>query len=487
MIEGHEQAMSTVTLSLISHTNVGKTTLARTILRRDIGEVLDQAHVTEESEGFDLVAHGDDALRLWDTPGLGDSARLMDRLKHQGNPLGWFLHQIWDRYRDRPLYSSQQAVRNIRAEADVILYLVNASEDPGDAGYVAYEMELLGWMEKPVMVLLNQTGVGKEEERVEVWRQALAKWPIVQDFLPLDAFTRCWVQEGILLERVSKLLSEARQPVMHGLQNVWQERNLGVFESSSKAVSDYLLRASGDLEVLDGQSPGKTEERRATRVLSQRLDEATTLLMDQLIEEHGLEGRFQTVARDRLREDFDLPGAAALSASRTTILGAAMGGAAGGLVADVAVGGLTFGGGAVAGALLGAAGAAGLRKGYQFVRGEDVQQVRWSDEFLKNLYRQSILRYLAVAHFGRGRGAWRETGNPERWSGLVEGALEGRQETLSSAVDQARDGEDSSVFPDLTKSTLLDILSEGYPEAAHFLGRDLQPTTDSTEPRENPE
>ena len=337
------------------------------------------------------------------------------------------------------------------------------------------------------MVLLNQTGVGKEEERVEVWRQALAKWPIVQDFLPLDAFTRCWVQEGILLERVSKLLSEARQPVMHGLQNVWQERNLGVFESSSKAVSDYLLRASGDLEVLDGQSPGKTEERRATRVLSQRLDEATTLLMDQLIEEHGLEGRFQTVARDRLREDFDLPGAAALSASRTTILGAAMGGAAGGLVADVAVGGLTFGGGAVAGALLGAAGAAGLRKGYQFVRGEDVQQVRWSDEFLKNLYRQSILRYLAVAHFGRGRGAWRETGNPERWSGLVEGALEGRQETLSSAVDQARDGEDSSVFPDLTKSTLLDILSEGYPEAAHFLGRDLQPTTDSTEPRENPE
>ena len=42
--------MSTVTLSLISHTNVGKTTLARTLLRRDVGEVLDQAHVTEVSE-----------------------------------------------------------------------------------------------------------------------------------------------------------------------------------------------------------------------------------------------------------------------------------------------------------------------------------------------------------------------------------------------------------------------------------------------------
>jgi hypothetical protein len=90
-----------------------------------------------------------------------------------------------------------------------------------------------------------------------------------------------------------------------------------------------------------------------------------------------------------------------------------------------------------------------------------------------------------VAHFGRGRGVWRETGNPERWSGLVEAALEGHHEALSSAVDQARDGEVSLVFPDLTRSTLLEVLSEGYPEAAHFLRRDLQPTKDSTEFREN--
>ena len=36
----------TLSLSLVSHTNVGKTTLARTLLARDIGEVRDEAHVT---------------------------------------------------------------------------------------------------------------------------------------------------------------------------------------------------------------------------------------------------------------------------------------------------------------------------------------------------------------------------------------------------------------------------------------------------------
>ena len=43
--------MTTITLSLVSHTNAGKTTLARTLLSADIGDVRDQAHVTEFAEG----------------------------------------------------------------------------------------------------------------------------------------------------------------------------------------------------------------------------------------------------------------------------------------------------------------------------------------------------------------------------------------------------------------------------------------------------
>ena len=46
-------APTTIALSLVSHTNVGKTTLARTLLGRDIGEVRDAAHVTEAAETHD--------------------------------------------------------------------------------------------------------------------------------------------------------------------------------------------------------------------------------------------------------------------------------------------------------------------------------------------------------------------------------------------------------------------------------------------------
>ena len=149
----------TISLSLVSHTNVGKTTLARTLLGRDIGIVRDEAHVTESAEEHTLVQTPQgDRLTLWDTPGFGDSARLARRLESAGDPIGWFVGQVWDRFRDRALWASQQAVRNVRERADVVLYLVNASEPLAQARYIDDEMRVLDWIGKPVIVLLNQLG-----------------------------------------------------------------------------------------------------------------------------------------------------------------------------------------------------------------------------------------------------------------------------------------------------------------------------------------
>jgi hypothetical protein len=51
-----------------------------------------------------------------------------------------------------------------RDEADVVLYLVNATEDPETAGYMKHELELLSWMGRPVLVLLNQKATTKLRE-----------------------------------------------------------------------------------------------------------------------------------------------------------------------------------------------------------------------------------------------------------------------------------------------------------------------------------
>src|SRR5688572_23182042 len=125
----HADNKSTINLSLVSHTNAGKTTLLRTLIRRDVGEVADRAHVTASAEGHVLIESPEgDVLRLWDTPGFGDSVRLLKRLRMSANPIGWFLTQVWDRFTDRAFFNSQIAMRSVRGHTDVVLYLVNAAE-----------------------------------------------------------------------------------------------------------------------------------------------------------------------------------------------------------------------------------------------------------------------------------------------------------------------------------------------------------------------
>jgi hypothetical protein len=173
-----------VALSLVSHTNVGKTALARTLLVRDIGEVRDAPHVTEFNEVHTLVeTAAGERLCLWDTPGFGDTVRLVKRLRAGERPIVRFLSETWDRWRDRGFWASQQAVRNLRDDADLLLYLVDASQSPDAAGYVAPEMELLGWIGKPVIVLLNQLGapaVDGSDDDAARWRRALAGVAIVR-------------------------------------------------------------------------------------------------------------------------------------------------------------------------------------------------------------------------------------------------------------------------------------------------------------------
>ena len=433
---------STVRLSLISHTNVGKTTLARTLLRRDIGEVRDEAHVTEIAESHTLIdTPQGDALVLWDTPGFGDSARLLRRLAQSGNPLGWFLTQVWDRYTDRPFWSSQQAVRNVRDHADVVLYLVNAAEDPAAAGYVDAEMRILGWMGKPVLVLLNQLGpprpVSLETADVETWTRHLATHAIVRGVLAFDAFARCWVQEDALFDRIGALIEGEAASSYARLSAAWRARNRLVFERSMAALARQLAATALDREQVPSRGAGAAalawigqlaggEARdasldRAMAALAERADDAVRHSTDELIRLHGLAGSAGAEILRRVGGEFDVQKAA--DPGQAGLLGGVVSGALVGLAADLAAGGLTFGAGALLGGLLGAAGGHSLARAYNETRGRETTVVHWSREFMTARFGAALLRYLAVAHFGRGRGEYVQSEYPAHWTPTVDEAV----------------------------------------------------------------
>ena len=75
--------------------------------------------------------------------------------------------------------------------------------------------QILRWMGKPVLLLLNQTGQSRgaradaaDEAR---WSGQLAEYVQSRSAVTLDAFARCWVQEDRLLDEASKFLPPGKQ------------------------------------------------------------------------------------------------------------------------------------------------------------------------------------------------------------------------------------------------------------------------------------
>jgi hypothetical protein len=486
--------MMTVTLSLISHTNVGKTSLARTLLRRDVGEVRDQPHVTTIAEAHLLIEAENAHLLLWDTPGFGDTVRLMKRLKRERDPIGWFLHQAWDRVLNRPLWCSQEAVRNVRNEADVVLYLVNAAEDPEGAGYVAHEMELLAWMDRPVLVLLNQVGMEHSRRSFDAWCVRLQSFPIVRDVLPLDAFSRTWVEESLVLERVSGLLDDEKQAAMTRLLEAWNRRNRSVFQDAVGALAGYLAGIAADREPINAGSAAATSwlrerlselhalsganRKRAVGVLFDRVQAATRSLMERLIELHQLSGASQVQIERRL-EDAAVQGNEAINPTTGAIAGGAASGLITGLGADVLAGGMTLGGGAIIGAMLGAVGGYALGGAYQLASGRR-SGIQFSSAAMDRLAREALLRYLVVAHHGRGRGDYGDIDYPEHWAAEVDDQLARRRDALHAAWrDAARNPAGAPAAADRLRSEIEDALTEvlrhRFPEASVLDGASIRP------------
>ena len=369
-----------IVLSLISHTNVGKTALARTLLRRDIGEVADHAHVTEVPEDYLLIEHDGCRARLWDTPGFGSNLakKLARRLRAGDNPIGWILHQVWDRHTDRSLWGSQKAIRTVQSESDVTLYLVDAMQSPETVGYVDLEIEILEWIGKPVIVLLNQTGhPDPERERAneEEWRAHLSQYEIVKHVDTLDAFTRCWTEEHHILEKAAEVLPADKRRVAKTLRDAWVANNLAIFDRAVAAMARWAVDAVTDTEPLpeDGlgdrlwrllsRSSRDRELDRVQQAMYDRLACATTETVNRLIAIHGLDGETAAKMAEASRDEFTVKRDVEEPLAAT--VGGAASGLVGGLSADLLAGGMTFGGGAIVGMLLGGATTYAPRQGIQ--------------------------------------------------------------------------------------------------------------------------
>jgi hypothetical protein len=109
-------------------------------------------------------------------------------------------------------------------------------------------------------------------------------------------------------------------------------------------------------------------------------------------------------------------------------------------------------------------------------RGQTEESIRFDDAFIERLAINAMLRYLAIAHYGRGRGAFVESEAPAIWRGMIEAALRERRGMLAAILAmRAPECEAQALvepFRDYLRAATLDVLDELYPGALATISGD---------------
>ena len=165
--------ITALNLAVVGHTNTGKTSLMRTLLRDvHFGEVKDEAGTTRHVEQATIRLNHTDLVHLFDTPGLEDATGLLEWLEQNTPARADGIERL------EVFLNSELAQNDFSQEAKVIrqvlnshmsIYVIDARE-PILAKYKD-ELTLLSWCARPLMPVFNF--IAKQDLRE--WSDMLAR------------------------------------------------------------------------------------------------------------------------------------------------------------------------------------------------------------------------------------------------------------------------------------------------------------------------
>lgn len=342
-------------LALVGHTNVGKTSLLRT-LTRDVafGEVSHRPSTTRHVEGARLSVEGQALLELYDTPGLEDAIALLDYLERVERPgerldgparLQRFLQGSEARQR----FEQEAKVLRQLIASDAGLYVIDARE-PVLAKY-RDELEVLASCGKPLLPVLNF--VASEGHREAQWREALARLGL-HALVRFDSVAPPQDGEQRLYESLALLLEDAR-PALQRLIADQQAQRVARQASGKRLIAELLLDCAACRRSVEADPAA---EAKAMDTLRQDVRQREQRCVEALLTLYAF--RREDAAAEELplldgRWGDDLFNPETLRQLGVRLGGGVAAGAAAGAGVDLLVGGLTLGAAALAGAIAGGA------------------------------------------------------------------------------------------------------------------------------------
>ncbi len=342
-------------LAVVGHTNVGKTSLLRT-LTRDVGfgEVSHRPSTTRHVEGARLSVDGESLLELYDTPGLEDAIALrdfLDALERPGERLDGpeKLRRFLDGSEARGRFEQEAKVLRQLQASDAGLYVIDARE-PVLAKY-RDELAVLAGCARPLLPVLNF--VASANHREEQWREALSRLGL-HALVRFDSVAPPLDGERRLYESLALLLEKSR-PQLERLIRDHEAQAVARREAGAKLIAELLVDVAACRDLV----PGDAEAiRLATEVLRDRVRKREEACVQALLRLYAFRKDDARAADLPLldgRWGDDLFNPETLRQLGVRLGGGVAAGAAAGAGIDLLVGGLTLGAATALGALAGGA------------------------------------------------------------------------------------------------------------------------------------
>ncbi|MDE4453988.1 GTPase/DUF3482 domain-containing protein [Psychrobacter sp. DAB_AL62B] len=244
-------------LAVVGHTNTGKTSILRTLLR-DVyfGEVKNEAATTRHVERAQLTDSqtGEVLVTLYDTPGLEDASGLMDWLEDNTasrrdgiERLQQFLaadiaqgvdSNVTDNYGSQDYNYSQEAkvIRQLLA-SDMAIYVVDAREPV--LGKYKDELAILSWAAIPVMPVFNFTD--SQDANIDDWQTMLARRNL-HISTRFDSVAFEFEDEMRLWKNLATMLthSEMLEQLMQRRTEDWAQ----LYDEANIIIADFLLNVA---------------------------------------------------------------------------------------------------------------------------------------------------------------------------------------------------------------------------------------------------
>lgn len=375
-------------LAVVGHTNVGKTSLLRTLTRDvDFGEVSHRPSTTRDVQGARLSVDGEALVELYDTPGMEDAIDLLSFLEHQQRPgerldgparIARFLEGSEARQR----YEQEAKVLRRLLAADAGLYVIDARE-PVLAKY-RDELEILGMCGRPLLPVLNF--VSHSNTREAQWREVLSRLGL-HALVRFDTVSPSLDGERLLYESLALLAERSRAQLQRLIEDQQTQRQLRE-QSARRLISELLIDvAACRRQVAD--HPQLAQQ--ALHDLHDEVRRREQRCVEALLRLYGF--RNQDASAQSLplldgRWGDDLFNPETLKHLGIRVGGGMAAGAAAGAGVDLLVGGITLGAAALLGAVVGGSAQTARHYGQRLAGKFKGQRELTVDD--------SILRLLAV-------------------------------------------------------------------------------------------